>query len=488
MKKWAKLLFCGLLISIALAGCATVGNIKNTSSDILYDGGSAVLVNDYLYYGNAFSDTTAYSTAKDYKNDAKFAYLNRINTKNIETDGKDYSPKNTEKVSNEIVAHSNKFVFVLGDYIYYATPNLQQFKSNGTPSYFFNYTTFYRSKLNGDGLKKIYTTNGAVSSLEILKYENKYYIVMLAGGDLIRIEIGKSVKSKTLASDVTSVALPKTFQENNPSSSLDWNGKILYTTSEYDSNEQISRNYVKSISILGEDDEKYALKLGQTVNFVGREKDIVFYTSSGSSTSQTTETYVLDFSKKIGAGAFGNSSDRVYQNSATKFSAVGSSTTTFGYTFINSDNKLGYLTSSKTTGVYKFMLGEEEISYSNVLGVYGTRVLISSSTNIYVADIAKPFHTSASGALEIECEKVVEMTSIYSGAIYAFDGEYVYFYAGLETIEELEEESDTTNYLYRANVNKPNEKEYQLLSLTKNKTRHEEKKEDWKNQSFLFEN
>ena len=50
MKKTTKLL-CGLLgVGLLLTGCATVGAIKNNDPELIYNGNSAVMINDSYYY------------------------------------------------------------------------------------------------------------------------------------------------------------------------------------------------------------------------------------------------------------------------------------------------------------------------------------------------------------------------------------------------------------------------------------------------------
>ena len=93
MKKFLKVLCFIFGFGFLLAGCATVGNITNSNSEIIYNGNSAVLVDGYLYYGNAFADISGFSSDRDYKTNARVSYLARLNTNALEAKSEDYSPK-----------------------------------------------------------------------------------------------------------------------------------------------------------------------------------------------------------------------------------------------------------------------------------------------------------------------------------------------------------------------------------------------------------
>ena len=182
MKKITKLL-CGILgVAFLATGCATVGNIKNSDNELIYNGNAAVMVDGYLYYGNSFADITAdtFKNLNDYKNSAKLSYLARLNT-NIElaATSNNYSPKKVEKVAEEVVGQKNQFMFVLGQYVYYTTPKKEQStNSDNKLEYQFSYSTICRSKLNGDDRKELYKTEAEITKIEVLKYSGKYYIVL----------------------------------------------------------------------------------------------------------------------------------------------------------------------------------------------------------------------------------------------------------------------------------------------------------------------
>lgn len=481
MKKFTKILCCTLGLGFLLTGCATVGNIKNSNDELIYNGNSAVMVDGYLYYGNAYADYSGFEGDNDYNSSAKLSYLARLNT-NVElaSKTKDYSPKTVEKVSGEVSAHSNDFMFVLGNYIYYAIPNKQKAidSEDNASKHFYNYTTILRSNLNGDNKEKVYTTNGEVSKIEVVKYSGKYYIVILAGSDLIKIKIGNNFSASVVASDVTSVAIPETYQKDKVGSSLDWNGYIFYTTNKtVEDNSDISGSEVKRVLVSGGDAEVVDWIQGRTVSFLDREEDIVFYTLSG----HETEVYKSDVSSNNNEkNAFINTRENFYSaSSISNINKVATENKDYGYVFSDSADGLGYyVNTTKKTGKITFTAGDTELSSYNILLVSGRTAYLSTTTGIYKADLSNVFNGNG-GSFEVLCETIVEMTAIHSGSLYAYDGKYIYYYAQLEEVEsedesedDAEEETDENYYLYRSKIGASVSDNYQLLSLTKNSKRH----------------
>lgn len=475
MKKTTRLI-CGILgLGFLLTGCATVSTIKNQDPELVYIGNSAVMINDsYLYFGNAFADYTTFETDSDYKTSAKLSYLARLNAgAELSAKGIDYSPKKVETVAKEVVSQEKSFMFALGNYIYYLTPNRKKFEnSDGKLEQYYSYSTLYRSKLNGNSKKAIYTTEAEVSEIEVLKYNNKYYLVMLTGTKLIKFELGKKVKRSTIAEDVASVALPETYEKNKVGSTLDWNGFIYYTkTRTDDDNSDVSGTSIRKTSIAGGTDVEVGGGQGQTLSLVGREKDIIFYTYNG-------ETYKVDTNQNSQI-VVGSVSD-LYSSSA-----ISNIYEVFG------DRVLGYIYTSNSATIFKtdaglsgtltFNYDSTALSDYNVLLVSGRTIYLSTTSAIYCADVSSAFDGNGGS---INCRAIVKLadSSIYSGSLYAFDGRYIYYYAklqDLETDDESSEEETVTDdnyYLYRTKIGTDADQEpktpYELLSLTKNSNRH----------------
>lgn len=470
-------LFCGLLgVAFLATGCATVGNIKNTETEVIYNGNAVVSVGGYLYYGNSLADIENFSGDSDYTKSAKLSYLARLNT-NIERNAtsKDYSPKNVENVSKEVAGQKNNFMFVYENYIYYVTPKREQeTNSDGKLENQFTHSVIYRSKLNGDSKKKLYTTSADISNIEVLKHtDGKYYIVFLAGSDLVKISIGNKCKVSTIATDVTSVGLPKTYQKDLEQSTLSWNGNIYYTTTRKDeNNSDISGTTVYKVSVAGGEAKQVWTKQGSTLTIVGREKDNLYYTIGSVSYVLDTnkeETIVMDGDEYSICGA-----------TISDVNLIATSEVDYGVVF-TSNNKINYMTRYGNSGTINFVSNNEPLT-ATIKAVSGRRVYLVSETGIYSADISKVFEQDSRGEIAVECETLVSMTKI-SQELFGFDGKYVYYYATLEDIEEDEEGSeeeskedksitdqDSNLYLYRARIAKSGD--YELLSYTEISSRH----------------
>ena len=475
MKKTTKLL-CGLFatgfLAAGLAGCATVSNVKNEDNELIYNGTSAVLVNDsYLYFGNSYADYSAFEEDGDYKSSAELSYLARLEAgANIIADGIDYSPEKVEQVAEEVVSHQKSFMFVLGDYIYYLTPNRKKFEnSDGKLEQQYSYSTLYRSKLNGNSKKELYTTEAEISTIEVLKYQNKYYIVLLAGNDLIKFKLGDKVRRTVIADDAVAVAIPQTYEKNRVGSTLDWNGNIYYTQSKTnEDNADVSGTSIRKVSIAGGDNVEVGGGMGQTVSLIGREKDIIFYTYNGETykvdTNQNSQIVVGSNSNLFSSSEVSNIY-KVYEQEAEQV---------LGYIY-TSNSGLRYKTNSGRTGALTLNYDETALSDYNVLLVSG-RVLYFSTTNaIYSADLSSAFNGNGG---TIDCKAIVKLDddSVYSGSLYAFDGQYIYYYAKLQTLEaeegseeEVEQSTDENYYLYRTrvgnNADSSPKTPYELLSL-----------------------
>lgn len=484
MKKWTKFLCCFCLMALVLAGglagCATVSDIKNTYNEIIYNGTSAVRVEDYLYFGNTFSSISG-SEGK-YTSEAKNAYLARVDVTDLQAKNKYFSPKSVKTVTKEVTAYAKNFMFVLGQYIYYATPNTQMVTTDGSSAHNFDFTTFYRSRLNGDGKRKLFTTTATVEELETLKYNGTYYIVMKAGSDLITINL-KTNAVTTLAENVTSVALPKTYQKDLAGSTLDWNGYVYFTTARSDEGGSgASNNLVKRILISETDKEKAETIYTQgTVTLLARERDVVFFSESND--LLPASIYSTDLTNSTQKGDFGNyKKPFVTGSSLTDMYILATKpNNNYGYVF-TVESTLRFVNNSGAKGTITLKNGDDTLSSYKILFVNGRTVYLSTTSGVFSADLSQVYTASNNSQLEIDCKQIVGLSDVYDGAVYGFDGEYVYFYAKLQTVPEeyqdektdgeedqTTEESDDKYYLHRARVFGTDE--FELIGLATSKDR-----------------
>ncbi len=498
MKKWTKILCFSFLFAFVMAGvltgCATVGNIKNLEKEIIMNGTSAVMVGDHLYFGNAYAESV--TSESEYSSASSSSYLARVNTKNFSKDlDRNFSP-DVEKVSGGVVGYENNFMFVLGQSIYYATPNTQMITttdSNGkkTTEHHYDYTTFYKSGLNGDGKQKLYTSTATVSQCEVLKCENVYYLVIYSGTNLVKINLSNNkIEEIEKENDVTSVALQKTYQKNiHSEKDLNFDGYIYYAINRPDPNESgLSGTIVKRVKLSGGESE-VVYNQQSSVALLGRDKDYVFY-----SEKFQEQQWLCRYSVKENSESFGSehAASRYFSvkttQEATTFYRIESESKFYGYLFMI-DNTIYYVSADGKSGTIKFVFpsGSEETDFSLLFVDGKERTLyISTSTSIYRVSLPYDFFNVSKIGNEVDCETIVSMTAIASNNSFAFDGEFIYFYGELEELPKEEgdeeendeneetEEPDSTKYLYRASIKKVSEpsKNYQLLGLTKSAKRH----------------
>ncbi len=427
--------------AILLTGCATVSNVNNESKDILYYGGSAVTVGGYTYFANAYTPYSS-STEFDYKTNSNVSYLARIDNSNVKAEGKDFSPSLVEKVAGKVTGFQNQDMFVLGDYIYFTSMNTHQ---NSSLENNYSLITLWRCKLNGDGLKELYTTEYFSSGkfAPVGDAENGYYWICYTGaytesskfsGQVISIKLGNSVgKAKIIAEEV----LTAVFADVKKDGSLD---KVIYTTSE-EVNTQ-TQTLVYGIDYSGENKVNYNNN-GKTINLVDKVRDDVFYTSSENSLC----TYIRNVEGIEKDELFDNGQKIfVYNNSISGLKLIKDGAGE-GYLYVGGSSKnLMYVRKGASTPTALLKSSD----YTDILFVDEEYVYYSNATSISRISVL-PSHESGL----VEAQTIVTMTDLQSGQ-YGFDGNYLYFFAKLEDVElegddeeNSEEKSDDNYYMYR---------------------------------------
>lgn len=463
MKKFLKLFCFMFCFALLLTGCATVSNIKNKSKELIYNGGSVVRVGDYLYFANNIDSASEnLDSNKDYKKLASTANLKRVNLSELKAKNENTSVKNSETVHEEFVGYENTNMFVLGNYIYYSTPNLHKDKSNNNH---FDYTTIYRCKLNGDNNKEIYTTSSVISRMDIMKADGEYYIVMVdSESNILRMKIGNKVgKAEKIAKKVTTYAIAEDNQKNNG---------YIYYTKDYSGQDGLSGSYVYRVNIAsGKDKLIYngvSGSKGATIKFTGRQNDVVFYTYTNKS---GTENYYVDLSKTSFTSSI-LSKDNLFYASASEISDVRAITGNKlykGYTFVIDSNLM-----------YKNVRTDEVENISTTLSENYSdfKILFVDECKIFFNSVAN----NAFYYYDVTTKEVTEIvkmsSSIYADAIYGYDGTNLYYYAQIvdedaeATVsaqaegEESEEEGDQNYYLYTVKINRGANETYQLLGKT----------------------
>lgn len=442
-----------------LTGCATVGNIPNPNKELIYNGGGVVQVGSHLYFGNAYTPVGDSDTGFAYDDNAKISYMNRLNLEGDFGTSENYeSPKGSEKVNKKVVGYENQYMFVLGDYIYFTSANTHKSSSLENK---YKLVSFFRSKLNGDGLKEIFTTNqfdsanGKITTMQAK--DGNYYLVVFDGQELSTIKLGNKLgKRKVICKEVLSVALPHESDEYTVR-------EIYYTTNHKgEDGENTSEIDIFSVDLVsGESVKRGNAGRGANVKFLDRVGDTVFYTNSAT-IGGANECYYEDISR---TQTF-TGGNRFYANpSISKVMLVSpNDPSSEGYVFVSNGGIMYKNTAQSNVGAQLLLANS---NYSDVLFVKCDYVYCSNTSGIYRISVKNK-----------SLETVVELESLVSGKV-SYAGDYLYFYAGLKIDEEesteggeensdeekVEYEEDNNSYMYRVKLD--GNGGYQMLSTYK---------------------
>ena len=282
MKKSGKilaLLLMGGLCTLALAGCSSWSGIENSKSDqILYNGGIVSVVDDNLFYANGYTNTDI-TTMDEFNAAAQYSYLARLNLAEAETSAYT-SPDAVNKLNSEVVGYSNMYSFVLGDFVYYASPNKHRTSSN---TYVFTYVSIFKTRLNGSDTTELMTTssyNSETAQLRAVSVDGQNFLLVYDGTTLSAINLAND-SVRTISSAATSVALPREGES--------FNGKLYYTEDKANTYGE-SGNEVFEYDLLTGESKAIMKTINNTITFTGRCEDEVFYTRVDA-IKNTTQTY-----------------------------------------------------------------------------------------------------------------------------------------------------------------------------------------------------
>ncbi len=457
MKKRVFKIFSLLFVFALLltTGCATVGNISNDYDGVIYNGGQTAQVGDYLYFANSYKAVDSNKEDYAYSANSEVAYLNRINV-NQNFGNKLHSPKGSEKVNSKVVGYENQYMFVLGDFIYFTSPNTHKVTDEDRVLHnAYDLVSLFRSRLNGDGFEELLTTenfDASKSQFRVLQgYDKEYYLIVFDGTDLMSLKLGNKVGGKVvIAEDVQSLAMP------NETDSYEFK-EILYTikSKENDSEVEVySYNYASGT-------RRKASAASEGTKFVGRDGDDVFYTNT--SKTGAYQTYKRKLLKNAVLSFTGPQSEVFYDTAnITNITRVSSGDAMAeGYVFVGGNSKSLMYKNTRTNETAQALLTSD--AYSNLLFVDGDYVYYSSTTGLYRISVKNK-----------QAETIIEMTDILDSKA-SHSGNYIYFYAKLQKdeLDDNEYEEDDNYYLYRV------QKErgiggYQILSTFERKIKTEE--------------
>ncbi len=446
-----KLLAFVFVAGLVISGCATVSDIRNDYDGLIYNGGNAVQVGDYLYYGNGYKAVGESKTDYAYGGNASYAYLNRVNLETGLASKRLDGVKGSEKFNSRVAGYENQFMFVIGNYIYFTSANQHQ---NSSLQHDYTLVSFFRAKLNGDDEKELFTSNQfntSTAQMRVLKgSDENYHWIVYDGTDLLSVRVGNNLGGKvTLAQNVTSIAIPETNSEFSVT-------KVFVTVTEKDENKQdVSKVYAIDYAT-GKKEEVTSVEKG--TKFISRVGDHIFYTNDTPDGSY--QTYFKDISLSEDYSFNGNETEHFYGvKGISNVQAISVGDADEGYVFLGKSEGLMYKNMISGATAEPILANGE---FTNILFVDGSYVYYSTADGLYRVDI-KGSHTK---------ETIIEVSGLIDSE-YTHAGDYIYFYASVQTDEsdEVEYEEDDRTYLYR--VHESGQGGYQIVSNYTRKVKKE---------------
>ena len=280
-----------------LTACGDKGLSDNPAADAetIGNGGFAVVKGDYLYYVNGYIDNYANvlkeNTSLNETGEVVFGGIYRTKLVNgkVQKDENGFLTK-TEQVVSKVVGFENGGFYILGNYIYYTSPHMNQ---DGGGTVRTDYTDFYRININGTDNEKLYTSKSvSVDEWNVYKIDGAHYVVLVekvsstenetetTKTNVVSINAKKATK-KTLASNVSSVVLN---DENEVEK--DYNEYVYYTFTE-DGINKVGKTHIASGS-----KGSYVLSNGASYSVMDHKNDNLYLTI----TKDDTKLYRLDLS------------------------------------------------------------------------------------------------------------------------------------------------------------------------------------------------
>ena len=406
-----------LSVCFIFTGCSKP--LELPKGDVLSNGGSVVSIGNYVYYANTYVDYTTLVSGDNTEKTTKHNAIYRVKTDNngYVTKDEDGKIENIEKVYDKIAGFNNSNMFVVGDYLYFTSPNVHKEQKTGNDR--FDLTTLFRMKFDGSGLTEILTTKTSQGKF-FLVTEKTPYLLIFDDNKISKLEIKDKLESLVvLVSDVLDAVFPKKYGKID---------KVYYTTdiSKDDKNLGLSGNYLNKLDLTTKTTVQLGKPMSQTITLVAYENDTLYYK-------------LLD--KNGDSLYYGDNFTKGFGANQTQYTLVGE---TDGEDSISqfvpiNENNVVYKTESMI-----FLATKTETAMASY------QILVDEDAYIEYVDGDYVYYSTENGLYRIsykdkDVQTVAEQKNIKQGSC-DIAGEYIYFYAKLDT-------NTTENYYaFRANI------------------------------------
>lgn len=290
MKKTLAFLGCLLLgVCFVLTGCSHLA-MPASDAKIVGNGGSVVQKGEYIYFANAYTGYSSLGDEISNKTGKAGVYgLYRVKSENGQIERDEHGMvKNAELIVSKVVGFEYSNLYIVGDYLYFSSPNMHKTNANESK---YDLISIFKVKLDGSGLKELYTTESFSGKWGILNFDSVHFVLTVESEKIVRQQIDKNgnLSGKTiLAENVTDAILPETTSFSND--------KFAYFTcarSEENTNLGLDGNYLKKVSILNGKTETICGVAGETYALLAYENGNLIYTKS--SYNKDSYLYANDF-------------------------------------------------------------------------------------------------------------------------------------------------------------------------------------------------
>lgn len=432
MKKITSLLFLMLVACcFAFTGCsgATLSMPQNYTN-VNSNGGFVVEVGNYLYYANAYKSYSKLTEAYENDGDAVAqASIKRVEQeataqKALVLDEEDNVK--FENVLNKIAGYETSNMFVVGEYLYFTSPNIHKNDSKEQDkynTYEFELSSLFRIKLDGSDFKELYTTETSTAKFYLTGGQNKTLLVF-DDSKIMQLDCANNAtKLEELATEVQSVVFPYDQQVEVEN---------IYFTAEREEDSDYTGNILKKLNLATKETQEVSgyKNDGETITLISYTGSRLFYTRKG----LTVEAlYSNDFSN-------GLSSQKVHKyeiSTITESSKIRVVSDIAGYdvncfVFEYNNNIFKQDMSATNDNAYVKLTNATD---AKIAFVDGTYVYYTTANGIYRVSV-----------LSGNVQQVTDMSTLNTSCV-DFDGRYVYFYASIEGAET------DTQYLHRADTN-----------------------------------
>lgn len=429
MKKLSTLVFI-LLVSFCFifAGCSSAPlNMPTNYTKVTSNGGFVVGAGNYLYFANAYQ---SYENLKS-KEDNDGAGVKQYSLKRVQTENnKDLKLDDEqnivfENVLNKIAGYETSNMYVVGEYLYFTSPNVHKSDSKEQDKYNqyeFELSTLFRIKLDGSNLSEIYTTETSTAKF-YLTGGNKQSILIYDDEKILQVKcFENSTKVNTLAENVKSTVFP--YDQG-----LEFVNIYFTTSREEDS--KLNGNILNKLNLVtGETKEVQGYSNNnETITLISYNGERLFYTRTG--VESRKGLYFNDFSNGL-ASELKRRYDTDSFNATSKIYIIKTAEDYDVDAFVfeyNNNIWIQDIESDNDSACEKLTSESSTISF-----VDGTYVYFTTENGIYRVSVLTKTIEQISDVKDFNADKI------------DFDGRFLYFYA------KVDGATTDTKYLYRADT------------------------------------